>query len=70
MFSQVKILQAELTTFFQKNPGIILIKFIYSEKTTKFFEMSTEDLSYICSNAQIYDGDFAKFCGLLRIYEL
>ena len=24
----------------------------------------------LCSNGQIYDGDFAKFCGLLRIYEL
>ena len=23
-----------------------------------------------CSNGQIYGGDFAKFCGLLRIYEL
>ena len=24
----------------------------------------------LCSNCQIYDGDFAKFYGLLRIYEL
>ena len=24
----------------------------------------------LCSNGQIYDGDFAKFCVLLRIYEL
>ena len=24
----------------------------------------------LCSASQIYDGDFAKFCGLLRIYEL
>ena len=24
----------------------------------------------LCSNGQIYGGDFAKFCGLLRIYEL
>ena len=23
-----------------------------------------------CGNGQIYGGDFAKFCGLLRIYEL
>ena len=28
-------------------------------------------LSFVlCSNGQIYDGDFAKFCGLLRMYEL
>ena len=24
----------------------------------------------LCSNGQIYDGDFVKFCGFLRIYEL
>ena len=24
----------------------------------------------LCSNGQIYSGNFAKFCGLLRIYEL
>ena len=24
----------------------------------------------LCSNGQIYVGDFAKFCGRLRIYEL
>ena len=24
----------------------------------------------LCSKGQIYGGDFAKFCGLLRIYEL
>ena len=23
----------------------------------------------LCSDGQIYGGDFAKFCGLLRIYE-
>ena len=24
----------------------------------------------VCSSSQIYGGDFAKFCGLIRIYEL
>ena len=24
----------------------------------------------LCRNSQIYGGDFARFCGLLRIYEL
>ena len=43
------------------------LKFIYSEKATKF---CTVDLSYVLSASQIYSGDFAKFCGLLRIYEL
>ena len=56
-----------------------MVKFIYAEKATKFCEISTADhkilrnlhrrfdLHYI---GQIYGGDFAKFCGLLRIYEL
>ena len=42
----------------------MLLKFKYSEKATKFCETSTLDLSYLCSNGQIYNGDFAKFCGL------
>ena len=46
------------------------LKFIYSEKATNFSEISTADLSYVSSNGQIYGGDFTKFCGLLRIYEL
>ena len=41
-----------------------VVKFIYSEKTTKFCEISTNYLT------DIIGGDFAKFCGLLRIYEL
>ena len=46
-----------------------LIKFIYSEKAMQFCEISTVGLSNVC-NGQIYGGDFAKFCGLIRIYEL
>ena len=42
---------------------IIRVKFIYSEKATKFCEISTVE-------GQIYGGDLAKFCGLLRIYDL
>ena len=47
-----------------------VLKFIYSEKATKFYEISTNYLSYIYTASQIIGGDFAKFCGLLRIYEL
>ena len=46
------------------------LKFIYSEKATKFCEISTNyifDWQYI---GQIIGGDFANFFGLLRIYEL
>ena len=42
-----------------------MLKFIYSEKATKFGEISTNYLS----NGQIIGGYLAKFCGLLRIYE-
>ena len=44
---------------------IKLLKFIYSEKATKFCK--TFRWQYI---GQIIGGNFAKFCGLLRIYEL
>jgi hypothetical protein len=46
-----------------------LVKFIHSEKATKFFAISTIifDCHYL---RKIYGGDFAKICGLLRIYEL
>ena len=46
------------------------VKFICSEKATHFYEISTIDLFYVVSNGHIYGGDFAKFCGLLRTYEL
>ena len=44
-------------------------KFIYSEKASKFCKISTVDLTGT-TLGQIYGGDFTKFCGLLRIYEL
>ena len=43
------------------------IKFIYSEKATKFCEISTLLLSDV---VLVKGGDFAKLCGLLRIHEL
>ena len=46
------------------------LKFIYSGKATKFCEISIVDLSYVCSASQIYGGDLANVCGLLRIHEL
>ena len=46
------------------------IKFIYSEKSTKCCEISTVDLTVTIYTGQINGGDFTKFCGLLRIYEL
>ena len=52
---------------FAKNPLQYFLKFIYSEKVTNVCEICTVDLTII---GQIYGGDFAKFCGLLRIYEL
>ena len=45
------------------------LKFIYSEKATKFWR-NLHRRFVLCSASQIYGGDFAKFCGLLRIYKL
>ena len=44
--------------------------FIYSEKATKFCEISTNHLTGSKYIGQIIGGDFGKICGLLRIYEL
>ena len=41
---------------------------MYSEKATIFLRNLHRRRFGLCS--QIYDGEFAKFCGLLRIYEL
>ena len=49
---------------------VLLVKFIYSEKTTKFCEISANYLTGSTYIGQIIGGDFANFCGLLRIYEL
>ena len=47
--------------------SLALVKFIYSEKTTNFCEISTVDLSYVVTVKSMYSGDFAKFCGHLTI---
>ena len=39
---------------------IIIIKFVFSKKATKFYKIFTGDLTLA----------FVKFCGLLRKYEL
>ena len=46
-----------------------LLKFIYSEKATKFCEIFPLLLT-VCTAVKSKGEDFAKFCGLLRIYEL
>ena len=47
----------------------VLVKLIYSEKATKVLR-NLHLLFVLCTGSQIIGGDFAKFCGLLRIYEL
>ena len=44
------------------------LMFIYSDKATQFCEI--HQLFVLCTVSQIIGGDFATFCGLLRIYEL
>ena len=47
----------------------IMLKFIYSEKANK--NLRNLHLAFVlCSSSHKLGGDFAKFCGLLRIYEL
>ena len=47
-----------------------MIKLIYSEKATKFCEISNLLLSVFTVDKSKVEGDFAKFYGLLWIYEL
>ena len=46
-----------------------LLKFIYFEKATKYLRNLHLTFDY-STYSQKLDEDFAKFCGLLRIYEL
>ena len=46
-----------------------IIKFIYSEKATKILRNLPLTFDY-STYGQKLEEDFAKFCGLLRIYEL
>ena len=44
-----------------------IVKFKYSEKAIKCCKISTVDLTGTTYIGQIFGGDFAKFCGLLRM---
>ena len=62
------------SVFFMKQNGNIEddgkegVKLRLCEKATNFLQ--DQRLGFVlCSNGQIYRGDFAKFCGLLRIHE-
>ena len=46
-----------------------LLKFVYSEKTTKFCEISTLHLSTVHTDKSKVE-ILQKFCGLLRIYQI
>ena len=59
----------EMRTIVFENNSHGTVKFIYSEKATKFCQISTVDLSYVVpvkSTVEISQ----NFCGLLKIYEL
>ena len=49
--------------------GSLIIKFIYSEKATKFCEISTVDLTITTQDKSMVEIS-QKNCGLLRTYEL
>ena len=46
------------------------LKLRYSEKATNFLRNIHSRFVLCLINGQIYGGDLAKFCGLLRIHEL
>ena len=61
--------------FSKFNPILWNLYEIYSTKVHMFWEglkflRNIHCRILLCSNGQIYGGGFAKFCGLLRIYEL
>ena len=47
----------------------LLVKFMFSKKTTKIDKIFTVDLT-LCSKCQIDGEDFVNFCGLPRKHEL
>ena len=47
----------------------MMLKFIYVEKATKFLRNLPLNFDYSTYGQKLGE-DFAKFCGLLRIYEL
>ena len=50
-------------------PNSTMIKFIYSEKATKILRNLPLTFDHSTYSQKLVE-DFAKFCGLLRIYEL
>ena len=48
---------------------LLILKFIYSEKATKILRNLPLTFDYSTYDQKLGE-DFAKFCGLLRIYEL
>ena len=52
-----------------QNLEVMLVKFMFSKKATKIYEIFIVDLT-LCSKFQIDGEDFFNFCGLLRKHEL
>ena len=46
-----------------------LAKSRFCEKDAKILQ-NHPNTFFLCSNGQIYGGDFTRFCGLLNIYKL
>ena len=59
----------KVTFVFKKEHALLLLKFMFSKKATKNFEIFIVDLT-LCRKCQIDGEDFVNFCGLLRKHEL
>ena len=67
-FPETRVNVLLIKYWFISTPFCPLLKFIYSENATKFAKsLPLFEWHYI---GKIYGGDFAKFCGLLKIYGL
>ena len=53
----------------EKIRSVILLKFVFSKKATKFDKLYTVDLT-LTTYCQIDGEDFFNFCGLLRKHKL
>ena len=61
-----ELIKVCIQVYLKANSFII---FIYSKKATNV-SVKLHRRFVLCCTGQIYGGDFQKFCGLLRIYEL
>ena len=64
----LKVLKSRISKFFSQSREQFFIKFIYLFWEGHKIMRNRHQLFVLCTASQIIGGDFANFCGLLRIY--